>query len=158
LLVTSVAYVLNPKLPPLPIHEKLALLATYGLMFVGHIRDGFRRKSEAHVWQSIGIAAGFIVHCLILGLISLKLGIAVYVLMGAGFAMWGIGHAVRNDERYSILSRPFQQTGFVLPLAAVAWAIGRRVLPLGVHGFSVETMALLLPAAFYLWRGIEEQK
>ena len=157
LLIVSIGYALGQYRVSLPAHEVVALMATYGWLTVGQIRDGIRKKSEESIWAAEGLVGVMFVHMLILGLLNLSMGLSVYTLMGAGFVLWGIGHAVRNDARFSVLSRPFLRTGFVLPAFAIGWAIARRVLP-GHRAPAVESFTLLLPAAFYFWRGLEEHR
>jgi hypothetical protein len=92
------------------------------------------------------------------GVIQLGRGKAPFYVLGAGFALWGAGHATQRNTPLAVLSRPFDQTGFLLPLAAVLLAAGRHLSGLSSTLLGLNSLALFAAAAFYFWLGIEQHR
>jgi hypothetical protein len=155
LMILSLSYPLAIR-GNLPLHEIVAMVLTYAVFAGTGLRAACRDQDESRVWLTEIVLGLMIGHLWFLGVIHFGSGLAVYIMMGAGFALWTAGNSLREHTRMKVLSKPFTQTGFLLPLVAVAWGTVQHLSHHAATGLNADTVTLLLPAAFYFWRGLEE--
>src|SRR5262249_47524740 len=100
------------------------------------------------------IALAAVVYFAYFRVVTIGRGTTMFALLIVGFLVWVIGEWTRNRPRLSILRRPLQQTALALPLAAVAVGVYRHCFAQPIW-LGANSLALLLAAAFYFWRGLE---
>jgi hypothetical protein len=128
--------------------------ATFLLASAAELCGACRRQSEARVWGALGVALAAAGYFAFFGLVALGRGVAMFSVLGLGFAMWLIGEWVRDRSPFGILRRPLQQVALVLPLATVGLGIYRHLVAQPAW-LGANSLALLLAAGFYFWRGLE---
>jgi hypothetical protein len=87
-------------------------------------------------------------------------GVAMFVVLIAGFLMSVVGQISARHPAWSVLARPCRLTGLIAPAVTVAIAVCRHVWVLEVQGAQPQwlgrnSLAVLLAAAFYYWKGLE---
>ncbi|MGE4002826.1 MAG: hypothetical protein AB7I48_21730, partial [Planctomycetaceae bacterium] len=71
--------------------------------------------------------------------------------------LWCTGQWSLPSETWSVLSRPFLQTGLSLPVLTVLAGVIRHSLLPTPEWLGINSLALLAAAAFYFWRGLEQR-
>jgi len=79
----------------------------------------------------------------------------MFVILAIGVGLWLIQEwARKKNPRLAALVRPFAWTAFIMPLITVGIGVYRHVATPTVW-LGANSLALLLAAGFYFWRGIE---
>jgi hypothetical protein len=140
-----------------PSQVAMAALA-FAIVIGGHLIQACRLKDEKRVWIAEGMTGIALAYFLLFGVIHLGSGLAPFFLLVSGFALWTAGRAAARSTPLAILSRPFTQTGLLLPLAAVLLAAARHVAGFSSTMLGLNSLALFAAAAFYFWLGIEQHQ
>jgi hypothetical protein len=111
-----------------------------------------------HVWIAEALTGVAFAYFVLFGVIQLGSGAAPLILLGMGLGLWSAGQAAAQRSSIVILSQPFQQTGMVLPMAAVVLAAGRHLAGMTTTMLGVNSLVLLGAAAFYFWNGLEQRR
>lgn len=138
----------------LTIGQMGAAIATFAVLAMTEVALAVRRQRAAGIWMAQGLLGAGLVWLLLAGVIHFGNGIAMFACMGAAVA-WTI--AARASAR-------FPQTRFaiealevpanLLPLAAAVIGVARHVTGTD-SALGMNSLGLLLPAAFYFWQAIE---
>jgi hypothetical protein len=128
--------------------------AAFLMAFGAEIASACRRQSEERVWIAVGIAVAAAVYFAFFRVLPLGRGIAMFCVLGLGLMSWVIGEWVRERHPLVILHRPLHQLALVLPLVTVALGTYRHLFAPPAW-LGANSLALLLAAAFYFWRGLE---
>ena len=142
---------------PTTVQVALALLAPL-VVSATQTFAAWRDQVEARVWSAMslaGVTAVYIVHW---HLIRLGGQISMFALLTSGIAAWGLGKALAQRGRLGIFSRPLLQTGYQLPALNLGVALYRQITMADPHWLGPCSLALLLTAGFYFWRGVEERR
>jgi hypothetical protein len=115
------------------------------------------RNDERRVWVAEAIIGLAVAWYAMFGVINFGRGISMFVVFGIGMVLWVMGRIASNHESWKVFANPLRVTGVLMPLATVAIAIGRHTF-VGHEWYGRNCLALMLPAAFYLWRGIEDRR
>jgi hypothetical protein len=142
----------------LPAVHLMLAAAAFGLTTLELLAYGCRRQNANPIWLAeLVIVAGFLFYWKF-GVIHLGQGLAMYGVMIAGLAFWIAGRLANRDQRTAVMAEPFLQTALGLPLLTVAIGIGRHFLASDPVWLGANSLALLLAAGFYFWRGLEGGK
>ena len=124
------------------------------LAFIGELCSALRQQSEKRAWMAIGMALAATAYFAYFRVIPLGGGIAMFAVLGLGVLLWLIGECARRRDQLAVLRRPLQQLALVLPLATVSLGIYHHLVKQPAW-LGVNSLALLLAAGFYFWRGLE---
>lgn len=134
-----------------------AIIAWFSLSAAAVIR-AIRLQNSACVWLGEAVFVAALAYFHVAGVLNVSDSIVEFLVLFGGVALWCIGQSITIGTRFAVLAKPFQQTGFWLPLAVLPIAILRQF----EHGDTVWTGANSLPllgsAMFYFWRGMERQQ
>ena len=128
--------------------------AAFAIVVADELCSACRRQSEARVWTGAGVVllgAGYLAF---FHIFPIGRGVAMFALLGLGVVLWLVTEWVGGRGSLAVLRRPFQQMALALPMAAVAVGVCRHVLTQPVW-LGANSLALLLAAGFYFWRGLE---
>ncbi len=132
--------------------------ATFGLLMASSLRKACRLNSVQRVWWAEALGCAGLAYFVHFRLIHFGSGLAPFAILGASFALWGIGSAANGRRAIAVLAEPFLLSGMVLPMAAVLVAADRHIAGRSSTMLGVNSLALLTAAAFYFWRGVEERR
>lgn len=140
-----------------------------------------RELAELHVWLATIIAAVGAGYFKLMGMFALNGTVCLFVPPILGALLFAIGRAARSSAiesqvveeasdcdrasgmnpvargGWSIVSRPFTRLGLLLPAATVGIAMYRHITVPDPRWLGANSLALLLAAAFYFWRGLEQR-
>jgi len=114
-------------------------------------------SATEHVWMAEAIVASGVVYLMLGGAISFGSGLSMFAVLGAGLLAALAARLAEQSERTQVLAGPFALTGHVLPALTVLIGIGRHVAGSGSIWLGMNSLALLMSAAFYFWRGLERK-
>lgn len=114
-------------------------------------------SATEHVWVAEAIVAAGVVYLMLGGVISLDSGLSMFAVLGAGLLAALVARLAEHCEGTRVLSGPFALTGRVLPAVTVLIGIGRYAAGSASIWLGMNSLALLLAAAFYFWRGLERR-
>ncbi len=122
------------------------------------ITRAIRTQNQHWVWCAEGVLLASVAYFRIAGALSLLNPGAEFVLLCSGLSLWCTGRWTRARPSLAILSKPFQQTGFLLPLTVLPVALYREFANPNAVWAGANSLPLLGAAAFYFWRGIERRQ
>ena len=128
--------------------------ATAGAAFAGAVRT----QNRDLVWwgqAALLVAVGYFTA---VGVLSPTVPGTAYVLLLAGLGLWCCGRCTEAANRFAILSQPFQQTGYWLPMTVLPLAVLTQWNDAGTVWAGANSLPLLCAAAFYFWRGMEKRQ
>ncbi len=131
---------------------------TFAIVVAGNLLEACRLQSVKRVWIAEALTGIAFAYFLLFGVIRLGSGVAPFVLLGTGFALWVAGQAAARGLSVAVLSKPFLATGMVLPLAAVVLAAGRHLLGISTTMLGMNSLVLFAAGAFYFWHGLEQRR
>ena len=135
----------------------LALLAPT-IVAAAHLYVAWRDQSEKQVWSALslfGVALAYAAHW---QLLPFEGQLAMFALLAAGVTMWGAGKWLPNSGRSAIYAGPLLHVGYRLPALNLLVALYRQATLAEPSWLGPSSLALLLTAGFYFWRGLEERR
>jgi hypothetical protein len=135
----------------------LLAIAAFGSAALAEFIAGCRTGSEARVWVGEAIVAGGAVYLLHFGVLIVHHEFLMFTLLGVGIALKVLKECTARIPSLAVLARPLGATSFVMPLVAVAVGVARHFLA-PVDWLGANSLAMLMAAAFYFWRGIEDER
>ncbi|MBI4582693.1 MAG: hypothetical protein HY717_01475 [Planctomycetes bacterium] len=145
-------------LPQLSSSQILSALAAFALLVGSELRQACRTQAARRVWIAEGIALAGVLYFLWFGLIPLGHGVSMYAVLAAAMILWMLGELVKNGKRTAVWSVPFRRTASFLPAVTAALAAYRHFHAAGPIRPGLCSLALLLAAGFYFWRGLEDRR
>ena len=142
------------KLPALAISDVLLAGLTFSLAVAAELVSACRQGRTERVWIAEALALAGTAYFTYFHVLTIGHGPAMFALLGIGILLWLIGEWARGRGQLSILSTPLVQTALVLPLATVAIGVYRHLTQQPVW-LGANSLALLLAAGCYFWRGLE---
>jgi hypothetical protein len=130
--------------------------ATFLFIIAAELMSACRQQSETRVWIAQAVAVAAISYFAYFRIVTFGRGMAMFVVLGVGFVMWLMGEWARGRRSLSIVTAPLQRTALAMPALAVAIGLYRHLFMQPVW-LGANSLALLLAAAFYFWRGLERQ-
>lgn len=138
---------------------ELTCAATAWLAIAGTATTRAIRTQNPHwLWSAEGSLLASIIYFHITGALDLLEPGIEFVVLGSGISLWCIGQWTQARPNLVILSKPLQQTGFLLPLAVLPYALFREFGTSNIVWAGANSLPLLGAAAFYFWRGIERRQ
>jgi hypothetical protein len=116
-----------------------------------------RSAAQRLVWLTQLILAHGVLHLILCGVITIGNGISMFAVLGTGLLAWAISQLSARSPRTEFLSDPFSTTGQCLPAVTVAIGLGRHAFAGDAAWLGMNSLALLLAAGFYFWRGLERR-
>jgi hypothetical protein len=138
--------------------EAAAALAAFALLVASEIISASRYGDPRRAWAAEGIAAGAILYFWHFGWISFGHGVSAYALVGGALLLHAFARLAARRPATRVLAGPFGRTSMCLPIGAVLLAVSKSLLGSPVLWLGANSLALLLAAGFYFWRGIEERR
>ena len=133
--------------------QEIAMAAlTFAIVIAGNLWQACRLQDVKRVWLAEGAAFAYFIR---FGVIVLGSGVAPFLLLGAGLALYRAGQVTASRQPVAILSQPFLLTGMLLPMAAVVLATASHLLGPSTSMLGANSLVLLGAAAFYFWQGLE---
>jgi hypothetical protein len=117
-----------------------------------------RSQQTNWVWYAEAVTLTALGYAQATGLVDFRQSGIEFVLLLGGIAIWCIGHWVPPSSRFAVVTGPFQQSGFWIPLAVLPLALWRQFGQLDVAWAGANSLPLLGASAFYFWRAIERQQ
>jgi hypothetical protein len=134
--------------------DVLMAAVTFVIFIAGELWTACRLQSETRVWTAAGVALLGAGYFAFFQLLPLGQGFLMFALLGLGVILWLVSEWAGKSPSAAILRRPFQQMALALPMATVILGVCRFVLTPPVW-LGANSLALLLAAGFYFWRGLE---
>ena len=128
------------------------------LLAVSELWSACQTRQVTRVWIGQATVALEIAYLASFRYIHFHTGKGMFVVLAAGLLLWGLSRLSRRWNFTDILSQPFAQTALVMPLLAVAMGIFRHLHYSDPDWLGKNSLALLLAAGFYFWRGMEERQ
>ncbi|MBI4604557.1 MAG: hypothetical protein HY721_21555 [Planctomycetes bacterium] len=128
------------------------------LLAAAELRRACEWADPRLAWAGEAIAGAGVAYLTWFGFIPLETGLSVHVLAAGAYAFHGLSRLVLKGKKTPVLAEPFRRTALALPLAAAAAAVARHAAGAEVAWLGASSLALLLAAGFYFWRGIEERR
>ncbi len=129
--------------------------------FMGDIDEyhqiDYQAAAQGRVWTAIAIVAAGVGHLALCGVITLGHGLSMFVVLGAGLAAWVVSQLAARSSNTEFLTKPLAITGLCLPAVTVAIGLGRHLADRDAIWRGMNSLALLMSAAFYFWRGLERR-
>lgn len=131
---------------------------TFAIVIAGILWQACRLQDVRRVWLAEGLTGVAFAYFVLFGVIELGSGVAPFVLLGTGLALYAAGQIAANRSPVAVLSRPFLLTGMLLPMTGVVLATGRHLLGSSTTMLGMNSLVLLAAAAFYFWQGLEQRQ
>ncbi len=135
----------------------LAAFAFVGLA-VNLLVVACRQRSTAVVWLAecvLGLGVAYFAH---FGWITFGRGRSLWAILGASLAFRILAAIAARRPELRTLVRPFRQTALLLPGATVLVALVKHVGGFSIAWRGANSLAILLAAAIWFWRGIESRQ
>ncbi len=143
-------------LPGLGAIDVLLAVAAILLTMLAEGVAAYREQSEPRGWLVIALALAGVGYFHWFHVLHLGSGAGMFVILGLALVLRLGKEAADRHPRSAVLARPFAWTAFALPLAAVTLGVHRHFAVEHPHWLGTNSLALLLAAGFYFWRGVEE--
>ncbi|MEI7687517.1 MAG: hypothetical protein WCL32_21120, partial [Planctomycetota bacterium] len=125
------------------------------LLAASELLEACGMNSETRVWTAEAILGAGALYFIAVGVLTLHRGFGMFILLGLGVALSAVRILVLRSPSLAVLDRPLHWTSLTMPMAAVALGIVRHLTNSQVVWMGANSLALLLAAAFYFWRGLE---
>jgi hypothetical protein len=155
---TALALLISLNLPGLEGVEILLAASAFLLVAAAEIWRAFRQGDEMRVWIAEAIVLAAVAYLASLRVFTLQHGFGMFLVIGLGFLLWLGKEAAALRPRWGVLVRPLAITSFFMPLVTVGIGVLRHCTHAHADWLGANSLALLLAAAFYFWRGVESHQ
>jgi hypothetical protein len=128
--------------------------ATFAALVISELRAAWRSNDPRRVWVAEAVALAAVAYFANLGLITLAGDLPMFAVLGIGVAVYAAGRLAGRRGETSVLAKPFELTGFAMPLVTVAIGVICHLLH-DPTWLGANSLALLLATGFYFWQGLE---
>lgn len=150
-----------------------AVLVICGILSSLQFRNGFHKvqlhpdgtlsqagstQATRHVWFGLGIIGIGFLELVVLGILPGGTLTSLFGPLVASLFMSIAATASAGSGRWELFRRPLQQTATVLPSLTVLGGLGQQMFSTQIHWPGLNSLALLLSAGFYFWKGLEEKR
>ncbi|MFM9963225.1 MAG: hypothetical protein ACKV2Q_18610 [Planctomycetaceae bacterium] len=134
--------------------QVMAAMTTFLLLAITEVVLAVRRQRVDGIWMAQGLIGAAFVWLLLAGVIHVGNGFAMFGCMGAAVALTIASRVCARYPQTRFASEAFSLPANLLPLAAVLMGVARHVT--GSNStLGMNSLGLLLPAAFYFWQAME---
>jgi hypothetical protein len=81
----------------------------------------------------------------------------MFVVLGTGLVAWTVSQLAARSNKTEFMTAPLAIVGQLLPAITVAIGLGRQLAGRESIWLGMNSLALLIAAAFYFWRGLERR-
>jgi hypothetical protein len=148
---------LSLSLPGFATTDLFLAVMPFGILTGVALRMAIRYGSEAFVWEAIAVLFGAALYLVKQHVIPFGHGWSLYVPMIAAAICQIVAKLARRSPAAAVLDRPFRRTAVVMPMATVIVAILRHLSGMQSSWLGSGSLAMLLAAGFYFYRGIERR-
>lgn len=134
-----------------------AVVAWFSLATAAVTR-AIRLQNTPCVWLAEATVVAAFTYFHVAGVLHLNNAIVEFLLLFGGIALWSIGQSITSGSRLQVLAKPFEQSGYWLPLAVLPIAILRQSGNIETSWVGANSLPLLGAAMFYFWRGMERRQ
>lgn len=120
-------------------------------------QQAFRSAAQTRVWTAQVILAAGVLHLALCGVITVGNGFSMFAVLGTGLLAWTLSQWAARSPKTEFMAGPLAITGQCLPAITVVIGMGRHVLAGDSRWLGMNSLALLLAAGFYFWRGLERR-
>jgi hypothetical protein len=150
-------------LPSLGFGQALLAGLAFATLIGQELLAACRRQRVEHAWVAQLVAGLAVAYLAYFGVIHVGRGMAMFVVLGLGFILWGLGAWLAGRGKAAILSGPCTTTGAWLPAVAVLIGAGRHMWLVELTHtnptwLGINSLGILAAAAFYFWRGVVERQ
>ncbi|MGH7129963.1 MAG: hypothetical protein ACREIV_15435, partial [Planctomycetaceae bacterium] len=142
----------------LTLFDILLALITFAALIAHELIAACRANDVRRVWSTEAVAALAVGFFALFGVITFGRGFSLYAMLATGAALWAVGRWAAGHARLGVLVGPFTLTATVLPLITVVFGVGRHLLGHDTIWMGMNSLALLLAAGWYFWRGMESER
>lgn len=132
----------------------LLAAAAFVLAVSAELISAVRNQREEQVWAAEVLALLGVAYLTYFRVVVFGRGTTMFVVLAIGFVLWLIKEWAARRPRLAVLVRPLGSTAFVMPLLTVGIGIYRHLATQPIW-LGANSLALLLAAGFYFWRGLE---
>jgi hypothetical protein len=157
-LVIAAGLVVSLLAPTLDLQNGFFAAATFTLLALSVTVEACQRKSESFVWAAEAIVMAAVGYLAYFDWLVFGHGWAMFVVLGLGVGAYVLSQIACRFPQTNILTRPLAQTGFWLPLLTVAIGVGRHFFYANPQWMGMNSLAILLVAAFYFYHAIERRE
>lgn len=148
---------LSRSLPGLDAVHVICSAGTFAVLALVEIETAIRRQEETRAWFALALALIAFAYFMDQGVLMFGGAACMFLVLGTGFFLWTLGQWAATQAGREIMAGPFQKTGMILPLAVVAAGVYRHLIFIDPDWLGLNSLALLLSAGFYFWRGLEQR-
>lgn len=117
-----------------------------------------RNQDAARAGSGLLLMLGALAYCARAGVIHFGHGLSLYAPLAAAIAFHAASRLALRGRTTPILAQPFSASALLLPMATVALALAREFHTPNAGWLGTSSLALLLAAGFYFWRGVERRQ
>ena len=158
-LLAGLMLIASLALPHLTDIDFLLAGATFTLMALNECRVALRDRSEGRAWLAEVVAGLAVAYFAWFHVISFGRGISMFVVLGVGLLSHVAAHVVTGRSRWWVFRSPLLALSLSLPMVSVVIATARHFIYADPGSdpawFGMNSLAMLLAAAFYFWQGLE---
>lgn len=135
-----------------------AAIAAFTSLTISQLVRAVRDQNPLAVWTSLVIGVAGIGHVILCELVSIPLTGGVYLLLALSLFLWGIGRFTAHQGPLKILSQPFSEAAYWLPLVAAVLAVVAHVSGGEEVWKGANCLAMFIASAFYFFLGMERDR
>jgi hypothetical protein len=157
-LLVGAAVIHTLSLPSLGAANVVLATAAFACVVLAELWAACLVQREERVWAAEALAATAAAYFAYFRVVTFGRGTSMFALLGIGALLWLAGQWAARRRVTAVLTRPLALTGMWMPLAAVGIGVGRHLLGAPRPWLGANSLALLLAAGFYFWRGLERRR
>ncbi|MFK7819410.1 MAG: hypothetical protein AB8G99_11880 [Planctomycetaceae bacterium] len=139
------------------LHAVYAVIA-FASLSASTFMSACAKKSELRVWASMLLVVSAVLYLVLFDVITLGSGLSMFAILVAAVACEVLSRIVARREGVAFAARPYRQAARLLPMGTVLVAIVRRYsTEVDLNWLGMNSLAVLVAAAYYFWCGIEEK-
>ena len=119
---------------------------------------GFTALGEQQVWLTFACLAGCLCYFVWFGILPFGATVMLYTPLFMALTAWLISQSITEQSSWSVFGHPLKKLSNSLPVFTVFLGIGHRLSMQPTEWLGMNSLALLLAAGFYFWRGLEQRR
>lgn len=135
--------------------QAIAAAGLFAFLVAAEAVAACRDRNVVRVWIAEALVLATVGYFVLFGVITFGHGTSVFAVFGAAVVCWILASLSARSRSSEVLSMPLRQTAMALPLVAVGIGVGQHLLDHTALFAGSRSLATLLAAGFYFWRGLE---